>query len=131
MLSTITIQTPNLFVRPPQPDWVFTQAMLGEEVQPGTPLLLWLRKQVSPDEAIVAIEGQAEVHYVLQRPIVAVIPADKTSRPADEEGFRSLMKRFGSRYLLVFPNAPADRIPEQNSYDFLQISGSGQKLLRG
>ena len=125
VLSAITIQARNLFVRPPQPDWVFTQAMLAEEVEPGTPLLQWLRKQVSPDEAIVAIEGQA-VHYVLQRPVVAVIPADKTSRPADEEGFRSLMKRFGSRYLLVFPNAPPDRIPEQNSYDFLQSLAAGK-----
>jgi hypothetical protein len=48
--------------------------MLAEEVQPGIPLLQWLRDRVSTDGTILAVEGQA-VHYVLQRPVVAVLPS--------------------------------------------------------
>jgi hypothetical protein len=124
LLSVIAVEARSLFVPPAQPDWVLTRAMLSEEVQPGIALTEWLRSRVPPDGTMMAVEGQA-VHYVLQRPVVAVIPADKTNRQTDEQGFRSLMMQFRSRYLLLFPNAPADRIPEQNSYDFLQSLASG------
>jgi hypothetical protein len=124
VLSVVAVQARNLFVNPPQPDWVITKTMLAEEVRPGTPLLQWLRDHSSSEGSILAVEGQA-VYYVLQRPVVAVVPADKTSRPTDEQGFRSLMTQFRSRYLLLFPGAPAERIPEQNSYDFLRSVASG------
>jgi uncharacterized membrane protein (UPF0136 family) len=125
VISAVSVESRNLFVRPAQPDWILTRAMLAEEVQPGTPLLEWLRDRVSADGAILAVEGQA-VHYVLQRPVVAVIPSTDTSRRTDEQGFRSLMLQFGSRYLLLFPNAPAERVPEQNSYGFLRSLAAGE-----
>jgi hypothetical protein len=124
VLSAITVEGRNLFVKPGQADWLLTRSMLAEEVQPGTSLLEWLRKQVSPDGTILAVEGQA-VHYVLERPVVAVIPAGDTGRRPDEAGFRSVMLQFRSRYLLLFPNAPPARIPDQTSYGFLQAVASG------
>jgi len=124
VLSVITLEGRNLFVKPAQADWLLTRSMLAEEVQPGTSLLEWLRKQVRPDGTILAVEGQA-VHYVLQRPVVAVIPAGDTVRQPDEAGFRSVMLQFRSRYLLLFPGAPPERIPDQTSYGFLQSVASG------
>jgi hypothetical protein len=35
------------------------------------------------------------------------------------------MLQFRSRYLLLFPNAPAERVTEQNSYGFLRSLASG------
>lgn len=124
VLSVITIEGRNLFVKPGQADWLLTRSMLAEEVQPGTSLLEWLRRQVRPDGTILAVEGQA-VHYVLRRPVVAVIPAGDTGRQPDEAGFRSVMLQFRSRYLVLFPNAPPERIPDQTSYGFLQSVASG------
>ena len=124
LLALLAIQARNLFVRPTQPDWILTRAMMAEEVQPGITLTGWLRNNLAPDGAILAVEGQA-VHYVLQRPVVAVIPAVFSGRITDEQGFRSEMRQFRSRYLLLFPTSPPDRIPEQYSYGFLQSLAAG------
>jgi len=124
LLSVIAVQGRSLFVSPQQPDWVLTREMLSGEVQPGIALTEWLRNHIPQDGTMLAVEGQA-VHYVLRRPVVAVIPAEFSGRPTDESGVRSEMRQFRSRYLLLFPNAPADRIPEQNSIGFLRSLASG------
>jgi len=124
VLSAISVESRNLLVRPGPADWILTKAMLDEEEQPGTSLFQWLQAHVDAEGVILAVEGQA-VHYVLQRPVVAVIPAGDTSRRTDEAGFRTLMRQFRSRYVLLFPNAPADRVPEQNSYGFLRSLAAG------
>jgi hypothetical protein len=125
VLSAVIVQGRNLFVAPEQPDWIFTRAILREEVQPGISFIQWLRKQDGPDEAIVAVEGQA-VHYVVERPVVAVLPAEASARRMDEPGVRSLMLHFHSRYLLLFPDAPADRVPEQVSSPLLLSLAAGK-----
>jgi hypothetical protein len=124
LLSLIAIQARNLFVHPAQPDWVLTRPLMAEEVQPGMALTEWLQSNLAPDGSILAVEGQA-VHYILRRPVVAVIPAEVSGRPTDEQGFRSEMRQFRSRYLLLFPTATPDRIPEQYSYGFLRSLALG------
>lgn|GEM_PF-3496700 len=124
VLSVITVDARSLFVPPAPPDWVLTRAMMAEDVQPGMPVLQWLRQRVGPDGSVVAVEGQA-VHYLLQRPAVAVISAGFSNRRLDGQNFRSLMLQFRSRYLVLFPNAPQDRIPEQDSNDFLRSFTAG------
>jgi hypothetical protein len=124
VFSVVAVEGRNLFVRPAAPDWIVTKAMLAEEVQPGLPLVEWLRQRLGHDGTIMAVEGQA-VHYVLQRPVVAVIPAGATGRPGDGQAFQLLMRQFHAQYLLLFPGAPPERIPEQNSYGFLRQVASG------
>ena len=113
----------NLFVKPGQADWLLTRSMLAEEVQPGTSLLEWLRKQVSPDGTILAVEGQA-VHYVLDRPVVAVIPP-----PATPAGGR--MKRASVCYAAVslqIPAALSQRPAGENSATRLRTDSSRPSL---
>jgi hypothetical protein len=97
---------------------------LTEEVQPGVPLIEWLRQKLGRDGTMIAVEGQA-VHYILKSPVVAVIPSGATSRRGDGPAFQALMRQFGAQYLLLLPGAPQDRIPEQSSYEFLRQVASG------
>jgi len=124
VVSVISVEARSLGARPDTPDWVLTRGLLTEEVQPGVPLLQWLRNQLSPEGTLLAVEGQA-VHYLLQRPVVAVLPAEFSARQLDEGGFHSLMVQFRSRYLLLLPGAPSERIPDENSYTFLKSIASG------
>jgi hypothetical protein len=124
LASLIGLQTRNLFIRPPQPDWVLARSLLAEETAPGVPLLEWLREHIRPDESIVAAEGQA-LYYLLGRPVVAVIGASDTSRSTSEDGFHTKMRQFRSEYMVLFPGAPAERVSEQNSYQFLRDLASG------
>jgi hypothetical protein len=119
VFSVVAVEARNLFVPSPAPDWIVTKAILAEEVQPGVPLDEWLRQRLGRDGTMAAVEGQA-VHYILQSPIVAVIPAGATSRRGDGPAFQSLMRQFHAQYLLLFPGLPPDRIPEQSSYAFLR-----------
>jgi hypothetical protein len=125
VLSAIIMQSRSLFVPLPQQDWILTRSILAEPLGTGVPLVQWLRDHVKRSGAMLSVEGQA-VHYVLQRPVVAVIAAGDTARSPDEEGFRTLMRQTRSRYLLVFPGAPPDRIPEQASYGFLRSLAAGE-----
>jgi hypothetical protein len=55
----------------------------------------WLRGRLSPQDVLVAVNGQA-VHYVLQRPVVALIDPQFSNRPVDEAAFHSLMALYGA-----------------------------------
>ena len=124
VIAALAVQGPNLFVHPDQPDWVLTRSYLSEADESGGSLLDWLRNHVGPNETILAVEGQA-LHYVLQRNVVAVVPARDTTRRSDEEGFHTLMRQNKTRYLVVFPGAPADRVLEQTSYAFMSSLAVG------
>ncbi len=124
VFAVVYVEARNLFVPPPAPDWIVTKAILAEEVQPGLPLIEWLRQRLGPGGTMAAVEGQA-VHYILRSPVVAMIPAGATGRRGDGPAFQSLMRQFHSQYLLVFPNLPPDRIPEQSSYQFLRQVAAG------
>ncbi len=124
VFAVVAVEARNLFVPPPTPDWMVTRAILAEEVQPGVPLVEWLRQRLGADGTLAAVEGQA-VHYILKSPVLAVIPAGATSRRTDGPAFQSLMRQFHAQYLLLLPGAPPDRIPEQGSYDFLRQIASG------
>ncbi|HTA46656.1 MAG TPA: hypothetical protein VK789_29635 [Bryobacteraceae bacterium] len=124
VIAALAVQGPNLFVRPDQPDWVLTRSYLSESEPSGASLLDWLRNHVGPNETILAVEGQA-LHYILQRNVVAVVPARDTTRRSDEEGFHTLMRQNKTRYLVVFPGAPADRVLEQTSYGFMSSLAAG------
>jgi len=124
VFSVVAVEARNLFVPPPAPDWIVTKAILAQEVQPGVPLLEWLQQRLGSDGTLAAVEGQA-VHYVLQSPVVAMIPAGATSRRGDGPAFQSLMRQFHAQYLLLLPGVPSDRIPEQSSYEFLRQVAAG------
>ena len=110
VFSVIAVEARNLFVPPPAPDWIVTKAILAEEVQPGLPLIEWLRQRLGPDGTIAAVEGQA-VHYILQSPVVAMIPAGATSRRGDGPAFQSLMRQFRR----AIPAAVSRHAPGPNS----------------
>ena len=65
------------------------------------------------------------MHYLADRPVVAAIEPQFSVRRLDEAGAHALMRQYRSRYLVVFPGAPADRVPEQASNVFLQGVASG------
>ena len=62
VFAVVYVEARNLFVPPPAPDWIVTKAILAEEVQPGLPLIEWLRQRLGPGGTMAAVEGQA-VHY--------------------------------------------------------------------
>lgn len=124
VFAAMAVQGPNLFVHPDQPDWILTRTWLAEPDQGGASLQDWLRSHVGPNENILAVEGQA-LHYILQRNVVAVVPARDTTRRSDEEGFHALMRQNHTRYLVVFPGAPPDRVLEQTSYGFMSGLAAG------
>ncbi len=65
---------------------------------------------------IVSEEGQA-LHYVLKRPVVSIIePPEFSNGATDGPGFRELMSRYKSRYLLLFPTIRGS----QNRLPYLQ-----------
>lgn len=123
--SVVAVEGRNLFVPPASPDWILTRTFLDEPVETGATLLDWLRNHTSESAPILAVEGQA-LHYILQRPVIAVISAEFTARRPDEEGFRALMRQQRARYLLILPGAPEARIPEELSYGFLRSLASGE-----
>ncbi len=124
VVSALAVEGRSLFVPVPRPDWILTRAMLQEDVRPGVPLLQWMERRVNPNEVVVAVEGQA-VHYILHRPVVAAIEPEFSSRSEEAAGYRELMRHYGSRYIVVFPNAPAERVPEQDASMFLRDLAAG------
>lgn len=124
VLSTAAMQWRNAMAPSAPPDWILTRTYLSETLPSGETLLNWLASHDGPNEPILAVEGQA-LHYILQRPVVAVIPARDTTRRTDEQGFRQLMRQSRTKYILVLPGAPPDRILDQTSYAFLQSVASG------
>ncbi len=107
-----------------KPDWILTREILNEPAESADSLLAWLRSHARPENPLLAVEGQA-VQYILQRPVIALLPASDTSRLTGEESFHALMRERGTRYLLVLPGAPPDRTPEQESYPFLRAVAAG------
>lgn len=123
--STLIVQGRDFSVPVAQPDWILTRSYLDEpEPQTGMPMIDWLRNRLMPGETLLAVEGQA-VHYLIERPVIAVVPARDTARRKDDVGFHDLMRQRRTRYLLVFPGAPPDRVLEQTSYAFMNSLASG------
>jgi hypothetical protein len=124
IISLIAIEGRSVLVAPSEPDWILTRAVLSEKIPSGIPLLQWLQQRVSPNDVVIAVEGQA-LHYISQRPVVAVIPPQDSHRRTDEEGYKSLMHQYHSRYLVLFPNTPSTMTPEQYATVFLRDLASG------
>lgn len=124
VLSAGVLQWRSIVAPTPTPDWILTRTLLTEPVPTGGTLLQWLRDRVGPNQTVLAVEGQA-LHYILQRPVVAVIPATFTVRRPDAQAFHQLMLTSGSKYLLVLPGAAPESVPEQTSYAFLRALSSG------
>jgi len=98
--------------------------LLAQQVQPGTSMRTWIEQTVPSDATLIATEGQA-VHYLLNRPVVAIIEPQYTVHTWDETDLRSVMRRFGAQYILVFPGAGKERAPEQQSVPFLLALSEG------
>jgi Dolichyl-phosphate-mannose-protein mannosyltransferase len=115
-LIILTVRSRELFVRPDRQEQVIIAADLGKEIFPGQTLQKWLLDRVPEGSPIISEEGQA-LHYVLQRPVVSIMePPEFSNRDTDESAFLSLMSRYKSRYLLLFPNIRV----AQNSLPFLE-----------
>jgi len=82
----------------------------------------WLTSHVSPQDVLIAANGQI-VHYVLQRPVVALIDPASSARETSASAFHALMSQFGARYLLLFPGSKA--VPEQDDTPFLNSLAAG------
>jgi hypothetical protein len=121
-IAVLAIHSRSLLTRPANPLIAGVRQVLEEQVQPGISVESWLRAHVSQQGVIVAVNGQA-VHYVLQRPVVAVIDPVFTDRRTDDAGFHALMSQFGARYLLLFPGSKTTQ--EQDDIPFLSSLAAG------
>jgi 4-amino-4-deoxy-L-arabinose transferase-like glycosyltransferase len=125
VLAVVVIQSRSLAARPGPARHMVVRETLRQETPNGTTVEQWLRDRLTPEDVLVAVNGQA-VHYVLQRPVVALIDPQYSNRPVDEAAFHSLMALYGARYLLVFPGADAVLAPEQNAIPFLRNLAAGE-----
>jgi len=124
VLSAVAVESRGLPVAPRSADWVFTRGLLDEEAEPSVSVTNWLENHVKATDVIVAVEGQA-VHFVLRRPVVAALEPNVSVRPMDEKTYFDVMRQYHSKYLVVFPGASPERVPEQESSVFLRALASG------
>ena len=124
VLSAVAVESRGLPVAPHSADWVFTRGMLSEEAEPSVSVTSWLESHVKATDVIVAVEGQA-VHFVVNRPVVAALEPRFSVRPMDEKTYLDVMRQYHSKYLVVFPGASPERVPEQESSVFLRALASG------
>jgi len=122
VLTVLAIQARSLLTRPAIPLTASVSRVFKEEVEPGISVQRWLSGHVSPKDVVIATNGQA-VHYVLQRPVVAVIDPDATTRRIDEAGFHALMAQYGARYMVLFPGS--NLVQEQDDIPFLRSLAAG------
>jgi hypothetical protein len=122
VVAVLAVQSRSLLTRPPSPPDLAVRNVLKEEVQPGTSIGKWLTSHVSPKDVLVAANGQI-VHYVLQRPVVALIDPASSSRKIDDAGLHALMSQFGARYLLLFPGS--QDVQEQDDTPILNSLAAG------
>ncbi len=102
-LSATALHSLSFTARPGQQEHVVMAGYLGEEVAPGQSLRHWVIDHVPEREPIVAQEGQA-MYYVLRHATVTPMePPDFSNLPYDGPAFFSLMSRYKSRYLFLFP----------------------------
>jgi hypothetical protein len=121
-LAVFSIQSLSYILRPFQPLHIVMARNLLQEAYPGVPLRDWLLAHVAPEAVITSEEGLA-LHYLLPRPVISIMePPDVSNRPTDGAAFYSLMSRYKSRYLLLFPIMRTS----QNSFPFLQELISGK-----
>jgi hypothetical protein len=99
--------------------------LLGEQVEPGISMQRWLQNTLPPKATLVATDGQA-VHYVLGQPVVSIIEPKFSRHFWDEAGIRTLMRQRRISYFLLFPGAPPDSVPEQQSTPFLKALSAGR-----
>jgi hypothetical protein len=124
VLAVVVIQGRSLAIVPTPPRHVIVREILRQRTPDGITVEQWLRNRLAPQDVLVAVSGQA-LHYVLQRPVVAVIYPEYSNRPVDAAAFHSLMALYGARYLLVFPGADPIFAPEQNLIPFLRSLAAG------
>jgi len=120
-LAILAVHSLDFAWSPGPPEHIVIAGYLAQELYPDESLRQWLLTRISPGAAVVSEEGQA-LHYVLQRPVVSIIePPENTNYPTDVAAFLSLMSRYRSRYLLLFPTIRSS----PNSLPFLHglISG--------
>ena len=122
VMAVLAVQSRSLLTRPPSPPDLAVRDLLKEEVQPGASIGSWLTSRVSSNDVLIAANGQM-VHYVLQRPVVALIDPAYTARKTGDAAFHELMSQFGARYLLLFPGSKA--VPEQDDTPFLNALAAG------
>jgi hypothetical protein len=122
VVAVLAIQSRSLLTRPPSPPEIEVRNDLKEEVQRGTPIGIWLKNHLSPKDVLIAVNGQM-VHYVLQRPVVALIDPPYSTRKSDDASLHALMSQYGARYLLLFPGSKA--VPEQDDTPFLNALATG------
>ena len=120
--AILAVHSRSLLTPPPRPLTAAVRQVFQEEIEPGITVGRWLTSHVSPKDVIVATNGQA-VHYILNRPVVAVINPAFTGRRIDEAGFHAVMDQFQARYLLIFPGSKV--VEEQDAIPFLRSLAGG------
>ncbi len=122
VVAVLAVQSRSVLTKPPSPADIAVGSILKEQVQPGTSMANWLMSHVSQQDVLIAANGQI-VHYVLQRPVVALIDPAYSARDTNGPAFHALMSQFGARYLLLFPGSKA--VPEQDDTPFLNSLAVG------
>lgn len=94
-------------------------AALRQRTGSGTDLATWIRDRVAPGEAITATDGQATA-YALQLPTLCLADPGFTREQWNERTISAEMRRFHSRYLVLFPVLSAGVAPVQQDSPFLR-----------
>lgn len=100
--------------------------VLGALRQPdsGGDLTGWMTQNIPPGAVITATNGQAAA-YALHHPTLCITDPPFSYGMVTREQILGAMDRFGSQYLILFPEASDHAAPAQKASPFLQ------ELLRG
>jgi hypothetical protein len=95
-----------------------------EPAPAGGDLTAWVRVNIGPSEVITATNGQSTA-YALHRATLCVVDPPFSTPAWDRATLLSQMKRFKSRYLIIYPGLPVSAAPVQVASPFIR------GLLRG
>jgi hypothetical protein len=93
-LSSHQKDNPSIAIR----DWLST-SVEGEKT-----ISDWIEQNISPDETIIAIDGQA-TGYVLKRKTVSICSHLFSRYRWDEKRFSQVARTYGVRYFIFFPRS--------------------------
>ncbi len=79
--------------------------LFAEPAADGQPLLKWIESNVNAGETIMAADGQS-TGYLLHRPTLGMVPASYSPVRWECDEIKEQLKRFGSRYLILYKPSP-------------------------
>ncbi len=104
--------------RPRSPHLV-VEASLAAPLGTGGRLRSWFDANVPLDAVVVATNGQATAH-ALKRKVVSLVGSEYSDRRWDEREVRTVMRRYGADFLILYPHLDPLVEPVQVESSFLR-----------